>query len=329
MQPAEGGSWWSFLTARGTSCSLASLGDNTDFFLFIPFQHFTCTTSCLLWSQKAVCWYLWDSSWGASSMAWTTSHLLSWTATSFSSTCCHPSSSTQGTSCPAALFLRTSAPFSSTRWWGRYGTCLGSAFRSMASAKWELLGCGTCRCSTTCSSAAWSRRWTLWPCWRCLRRSTSTRSCTSWSLASRSWTTRWPWWGAGPVRAPGVQGKGGSVWWWFCWWLFSPFLSHPGALQAISIVLWNARHQNGGCVRRSWEILCGWDWRSVGRSYLWDDLCLYHAIHQGHPCHRATLCLPVQLPFLPHRRDVSPLWHCGVSVPQHLVSLGRTFGCVC
>lgn len=100
---------------------------------------------------------------------------------------------------------------------------------------------------------------------------------------------------------------------------FSPSYFHPGALQAISFFLWNANHQKRGCFCWSRKILCGWARRSISRSDFWDDRRLHHAIHQGYSRHRTALCLPVQLSFLPHRRNVSPFGDRGVSMSQHLI----------
>lgn len=102
-------------------------------------------------------------------------------------------------------------------------------------------------------------------------------------------------------------------------------LSFPpqGALQALSLFLWDADHQKCGCFCWSWKVLRGWAGRSFSGAEFWVHRRLHHALHQGHPRHRAPLRVPVQLPVLPHCRDVPPLWDRGVSVAQQLLSPGN------
>uniref|UniRef100_A0A6I8NDA5 Sodium/hydrogen exchanger n=1 Tax=Ornithorhynchus anatinus TaxID=9258 RepID=A0A6I8NDA5_ORNAN len=89
---------------------------------------------------------------------------------------------------------------------------------------------------------------------------------------------------------------------------------HRGAVQALQVLQREAVHPRGGRGGRGRPVPPGGNRRGSGGPAVRGDGRLHHALHGAHPGHRAALRLPVQLPLLPHRRDVPSLRDRGAGV---------------
>lgn len=101
--------------------------------------------------------------------------------------------------------------------------------------------------------------------------------------------------------------------------LLYPPLPLLGVIPPVWGVFRRWHSDSDGCCPGSHLLPGGFvGWCSSG-SYLWDPGRLHLTLHLPHACHRATLCLCVQLHGLPVSWDVPPLWHHGVSLVIDLV----------